>query len=253
MGKIYVSQLFSDVVVFELLKDKDIGLEIIEFGIGSVLDKEDNGLSDYLSRMGDSIKNRNLSLHGPFLDLNPASFDSLVRSATMQRFNQVYSVAKKLNADRIIFHSCFYEDIYFKETYVTNSIEFWKEFLADKDESIKIHIENVLEKSMDHLVEVVEGVNNDNLTICLDIGHANCYSDVPVEEWIKSLGNKIGHIHLHNNYGIKDTHEGLNKGNMDICYLLHKINEYCYNPSMTIEINDYSEINSSIEVLNKFL
>ena len=44
MGKIYVSQLFSDVEVFELLKDKDIGLEIIEFGIGSVLDKEDNGL-----------------------------------------------------------------------------------------------------------------------------------------------------------------------------------------------------------------
>ena len=68
MGKIYVSQLFSDVEVFELLKDKDIGLEIIEFGIGSVLDKEDNGLSDYLSRMGDSIKNRNLSLHGPFID-----------------------------------------------------------------------------------------------------------------------------------------------------------------------------------------
>lgn len=253
MGRIYISQLFSDEEVFELLKDKEIGLEIIEFGIGSVLDKDDNGVDDYLSRMGGYVNDRPLSLHGPFLDLNPASYDSLVRSATMKRFNQVYSVAKQLNADRVVFHSCFYEDIYFKEAYVNNSIEFWKEFLSDKDDSVKIHIENVLEKGMEHLIEVIDGVNNKNLTICLDIGHANCYSEKTVEEWIITLGNKIGHVHLHNNYGIKDTHEGLTKGNMDVEALLHKIRKYCSNPSMTIEVNDYSEINDSIELVNKFL
>lgn len=58
MSKIYVSQLF---------KDTDIGIEIIEFGIGFVLDKNDNGLNDYYKRMGSCIDNRFLSLQGPFL------------------------------------------------------------------------------------------------------------------------------------------------------------------------------------------
>lgn len=252
VSKIYISQLFSDNEIFELLKDKDIGLEIIEFGIGMILDKEDNGLEDYCTRMGESISNRSLSLHGPFLDLNTASFDSLVRNATLLRYNQVYSVAKKLRADRIIFHSCYYENIYFKESYVNNSIEFWKEFLSDKDDSINIHIENVLETEVNHLIELIDGVNNKNLTICFDIGHANCYSKYPVEECIKMLGKRIGHIHLNNNFGVKDTHNGLKNGTMDVNFILNNIREYCNNPSMTIEINDYSEAEESIEVVNKF-
>lgn len=64
--------------------------------------------------MGDTIKKRSLSIHGPFLDLNPASYDSLVRNITMLRYNQVYSVAKKLGADRVIYHSCFNENIYLR-------------------------------------------------------------------------------------------------------------------------------------------
>ena len=55
MSKIYISQLFNDNEIIDFLKDRDIGLEIIEFGIGSVLDQEDNGLSDYCNRMGDTI------------------------------------------------------------------------------------------------------------------------------------------------------------------------------------------------------
>lgn len=115
MSKIYVLQLF---------KDNDVGLEIIEFGIGFVLDKKDNGLNHYYNRMGTCIDNRYLSLHGPFLDLNLARFDNLVKNTTLKRYNQIYDIAKRLSKDRIIFHSCYYENIYFKETYINNCIEF---------------------------------------------------------------------------------------------------------------------------------
>lgn len=40
MGKIYVSQLFHDDRVSEILNQYEIGLEIIEFGIGYTLDKD---------------------------------------------------------------------------------------------------------------------------------------------------------------------------------------------------------------------
>lgn len=252
MSKIYISQLFTDEEVLELLEKREIGLEIIEFGIGFVLDKEDNGLNDYYKRMGQCIDNRSLSLHGPFLDLNPASFDSLVRNATLKRYNQAYDIAKRLGADRIVFHSCYYEGIYFKESYVKNSINFWKDFFADKDDNIKIHIENVLEKDMDHLIEVIDGVSNKNLSVCFDIGHANCYSNKPVEEWITRLGTRIGHIHIHNNDGISDSHNGLNNGTIDIKSIFYNIKKYCNNPSMTIEVNNYYEVDESLELINKF-
>lgn len=252
MDKIYVSQLFSDEEVSELLSKRKIGVEIIDFGIGMVLDKEDNGLGDYLNRMGDKIAGKSLSLHGPFLDLNPASFDSLVLEATKKRYNQVYSIAKKLGADRIVFHSCYLENIYYKDAYVSNSIKFWNEFLADKDDSIEIHIENVYESEMDHLIEIIDGVGNKKLSICLDIGHVNCYSKYPPEEWIEKLGCRIGHFHLNNNDGIRDSHQGLRNGSLNIDNILKVIKKHCANSSMTFEISDFSQLDESIEVLNRF-
>ena len=191
MGNIYVSQLFSEDKVSELVNDYNIGIEIIEFGIGYTLDKDDNGVVEFCERMGDLIKRRPLSVHGPFLDLNPASFDNMIKNVTLTRYNQAYNIAKKLGADRIVFHYCYYEDIYFKETYINNSLEFWNEFLSDKDESVKIHIENMYDKDISVLKELVDKVNNSIFSICLDIGHANCYSNQSLEEIIELLGNRI--------------------------------------------------------------
>ena len=249
MGKIYVSQLFSDDRVSEILNQYEIGLEIIEFGIGYTLDKDDNGVVEYCERMGDLIKGRPLSIHGPFLDLNTASFDSMIKQATLTRYNQAYSVAKKLGADRLVFHSCYYEDIYFKETYINNSLEFWNEFLSDKDASVKIYIENMYENDLSVLKELFDKVNNNILSICLDIGHANCYSNQSLEEIIKSLNNRIGHLHLSNNDGKRDSHCGFNNGNVDILMTLDLIDKYCNDPSMTIEVNNFNEAVESLSIM----
>lgn len=249
MGKIYISQLFPEDKVSEILKDYDIGIEIIEFGIGYTLDKDDNGISEYCEKMGDLIKNKSLSIHGPFLDLNTASFDNMIKKATLTRYNQAYFVAKKLGADRIVFHSCYYEDIYFKDVYINNSLDFWREFLSDKDESIKIHIENIYEKDLLVLKELVDKVNSNIFSICLDIGHANCYSNESLEEIIKSLNNRIGHLHLSNNDGKRDSHCGFNNGNIDILMTLDLIDKYCNDPSMTIEVNNFNEAVESLSIM----
>ena len=252
MGKIYISQLFPEERVNKILNKYDIGLEIIEFGIGYTLDKDDNGIVEYYKRNGELIKNRSLSIHGPFLDLNTASFDNMIKQATLTRYNQAYSVAKRLGADRIVFHSCYYEDIYFKEAYINNSLEFWKEFLSDKDESVKIHIENMYDKDISVLKELVDKVNNDIFSICLDIGHANCYSNQSLEEIIKLLGDKIGHLHLNNNYGKKDSHNGFENGNINVKQVLKLVDGYCDKPSMTIEVTDFNEAIESVEFILEY-
>mgnify|MGYP002237384468 CR=1 FL=1 len=51
------------------------------------------------------IGTRDLILHGPFLDVNPCAYDSMVREATMTRFNQCYEAGLHLGAKKIVFHS----------------------------------------------------------------------------------------------------------------------------------------------------
>ena len=229
MWNIYISQLFSQENIKNILDTYDIGLEVVEFGVGYNLDKNDNGIKEYCDDMGSLIKDRPLSIHGPFLDLNTASFDKLIKQVTLTRYNQAYDVAKKLGADRIVFHSCYYEDIYFKEAYINNSLEFWKEFLSDKDESVKIHIENMYDKD-----------------------HANCYSNQSLEEIIKLLGDKIGHLHLNNNYGKKDSHNGFENGNINVKQVLKLVDGYCDKPSMTIEVTDFNEAIESVEFILEY-
>ena len=73
-------------------------------------------------------------------------------------------------------------------------------FLKDKDDSITICIENQFELDSDMLIQIIDGVSDDRLKVCLDIGHAHANSIMPVEIWIETLGNRTAYYHLHNNH-----------------------------------------------------
>jgi sugar phosphate isomerase/epimerase len=34
--------------------------------------------------------------------------------------------------------------------------------------------------------------------MCLDVGHANVFSNKKITEWIEKMNEKIGFVHLHN-------------------------------------------------------
>ena len=57
-------------------------------------------------------------------------------------------------------------------------------------------LENVLDPRPEYIRDVCDGVDDPRLRICLDVGHANAYSEVPVEDWIAMLGGRIAHVHL---------------------------------------------------------
>ena len=120
-----------------------------------------------------------------------------------------------------------------------------------KKNSSNENIENVYDKEPSHLIEIIDKVNNKNFSVCLDIGHTNCYSKLPIEDWIKLLGTRIDHIHLHNNDGNKDTHSGLNNGNININEVLNLIDNYCINPSITVEVNNSKEIDELVYLLKE--
>ena len=209
---IYVSHLIPDEDMKTIIKKYNVGVESIDFSISDNLDHLQESINNYRKKLKD-MGNPPLVLHGPFLDINPASYDSLVREATMTRFGQCYEAAAELGADKIVFHSGMNPYVYYPEYWADHVSLFWREFMEDRKE-IPVVLENVFDNDWKLLMDVYRQVDRENFTLCLDIGHSHCYSDIDVLKWAESLAPYVTHVHVHDNCGDRDAHTGLGKGNL---------------------------------------
>lgn len=207
---IYVSHLVADEEMQELIRQTKTGVESIDFSISDVLDHWKEHIAVYKRRLDDMGAGA-LTLHGPFLDLNPAAWDSMIREATFRRFAQSYEAARELGAKKIVYHSCFYPRVYFLEGWAERVSEFLNHFLEGRTD-IEVALENVLDPKWEPLKEIAGQVEAENFGLCLDVGHANCYSKQPVEMWAQGLAPYLTHIHVHDNHGEKDEHLALGEG-----------------------------------------
>ncbi len=222
---IYCSHLLDDREMKEVTRITGMGIESIEFSIAENLDDLDRKIRSYRDRLC-GMECGELTLHGPFLDLNPAAFDSLVQQATRKRYEQAYQAARILGAGRIIFHSCFVPSVYMLEGWAERAADFYNRFLEDKPADIQILMENVLDPMPRPLREAAEQIGHPAFGICLDLGHAHCYSEVPVLEWADVLQPHIRHLHVHDNRGDRDNHMALGNGSLpwkDLTFLLKSV------------------------------
>lgn len=209
---IYTSYLIADNEMQEIIEQTGMGVESIDFSIADVLDHWEEHLPEYKERLH-AMGAAHLMLHGPFLDLNPAAYDSQIRQVTRFRFDQSYEAARELGAEKIVYHSCYYPQVYFLEGWAERVAEFINRFLEGRSD-IEVVLENVLDPKWEPLKAVADQVEADNFGLCLDIGHANCYSAQPVEEWAQGLNPYLTHIHVHDNPGDRDAHLALGDGNL---------------------------------------
>lgn len=207
---LFISHLLSDGDMRELVETFQVGVECIDFSIADNLDHFSETLHDYQKRMKE-IGTKNLILHGPFLDLNPAAFDSRIRRVTYERFAQCYEAGRELGAQKIVYHSGMDPMVYFQEGWAERVAEFFESFLQDRTD-IEVVMENVLDPMWESVKKVGEMVEAKNFGICLDMGHAHCYSKQPVLTWAKEMQEWIGHVHVHDNDGTKDAHKALGNG-----------------------------------------
>ena len=246
---IYFSQLLETDKIEKLLKRYPVGLEVISFGIGDVLDDVEQSINHYKKEFASFKEDIPLAFHGPFLDLQPGSCDSKVRSLTMERFTASYKAAQAFGSNDMIFHTCYVPNICIDQYWLENMVVFWKEFLEGKSKECRFYIENVLDTDWELLRELIDRVNAPNFKACLDIGHVNAYSHKTVEEWIKALGNRIGYVHLHNNDGTKDAHQGLKYGTLPITSILEQLKTYAPDAKWSLEIADEKMLEESLQWL----
>ena len=128
---IYISHLLPDEEMREVIEKTGAGVESIEFSIAENLDRLEDSISSYKKRIR-NMGAENLILHGPFLDLNPMTFDREIGRVTRFRYEQAYRAAEELGAEKIVYHSCLCPDAYLLTGWAERTAEFYREFLRGK-------------------------------------------------------------------------------------------------------------------------
>ena len=253
MQSILISELLPLREMREITEKTGAGIELIRFSIASELDRLDDAIAEVRSACLSGPDQPHLTLHGPYMDLNPSTWDSEVRQATMKRFSQAHAAARALGAEKLVLHTGFIPHANFLEGWPPRMADFFLEWLEGRS-GVTIALENVFDPLWEPLLEVWRRVNRPDFTLCLDVGHTHCYSVRPVPEWAERLLPALGHVHFHDNHGPQpfprtpDEHLALGAGTLPVKALLETLKG---KPDLTcaIECSRKDDVVKSLEVL----
>jgi sugar phosphate isomerase/epimerase len=189
-----------------------------------------------------------LTLHSPFMDLNPGADDPLVKSATEVRFRQILDVAAVLRPRAAVFHPAYYKWRYSGRTdvWLKNSVDTWKMVMdAASGLGLRVAVENVFDENPDALRLLLEKIDHPDFGFCFDTGHLKLFSIVPMEQWFEALGSRLVEVHLHDNDGTADAHWALGRGTIDFDRFFSLMSTYALKPVFTIEAHDKDDIETS--------
>ncbi len=230
--RLYLSTIGDDCI--ELAQKYHLGLEICEFCTACNMDEEN--IAYWQAQIAPKLAAiPKATWHAPFNELHPCAIDPKALQLAKSRFHQSAELAASYGVKKLIFHSGYVPYIYMDIWFIQRSIEFWREFISDKPADFSVNIENVLEKDLGLLLQVIEGVNDSRVKICLDTGHTNVFSPTPVAKWIEILGPAIGHVHLHNNDHLYDRHWPLGQGEIPMKEVLPLLLQKAPEATITLE------------------
>lgn len=229
--QLYISTVASDAA--QTAQAWGLGVEIAEYCTASRMDDGFRETDAALRETLEGIPNR--IFHAPFNELFPCAIDPQARELAAYRYWQAIHLAKSYGAEKIVIHGGYIPKVYFPQWYTEQSVLFWQEFLQE-DPGIPIVLENVMEEAPELLTEILRQVDHPNLRMCLDVGHGNVCSQIPVIQWLERCAPWISHFHIHNNDGAWDTHSALDQGNIPMRELLNRAEILCPEATFTLEV-----------------
>ena len=187
------------------------------------------------------------SLHGAFIDVNPASGDPLFRALSERRCRESCALAKNLGVEWVTFHSsCF---PFLRGGYLDHWAGVSAAFFSTLAEeySITVCIENSPDVDPGPMRELMRRCGP-GVRVCLDFGHAN-YSRAPLQKWFDSLGDWIYCFHLSDNMGQFDGHLPIGQGTVDWHLADRLWRELNRDTPMTFEVGGVEGVRTSLAFL----
>ena len=230
-----------------LAESEGLGMEVLELSMPPALNE--SGLFDECLKWYQNC-GRASSVHGCFIDVNPASCDLYFRELSEKRCRLSCDVAKAIGAKNIIFHSSCFPFLRgpYLEGWAALSAVFYETISEEYD--LDLFIENSQDVDTIPLMTLMETVKSDRIKVCLDIGHAN-YSGTPLAKWFEDLGDHIGYLHLSDNNGISDDHFTLGKGTVDWAEADRLFSALGRQVPVTLEVGNLESVKTSIDFLKE--
>ncbi|TET55669.1 sugar phosphate isomerase/epimerase [Candidatus Bathyarchaeota archaeon] len=199
------------------------------------------------------------SVHAPYIDINLASMNSVLRKASEKTILRSLEFATNIDAKLVVSHVGRLSRDYPKEM-VTQSLKNVISCLRNlanfsKNHGIIFSIENdhksndqILAGYPEQLMFLIEKVG---CKFTLDVGHANTLARI--ETFMDMLAEHIVNVHLHDNNGEQDAHLSLGKGKINFSAVLESLGKTEYKGPLVVEVHSSSGLEESVTLLRKTL
>ncbi|MEO2152241.1 MAG: sugar phosphate isomerase/epimerase family protein [Thermococcus sp.] len=191
-----------------------------------------------------------VTVHAPFSDVNIGSLNEKLRTASIEVLAETLDVASRLNALAVTVHPghCSPASRKFREDYNRVHRDSLRELERFSEEfGIRVGVENmptfpILDaQTPERLAELLDGIN---LGVTLDVGHLNTVG-FPFERFMELLGERIVHVHLHDNSGKSDEHLSLGRGTVPWREVLPRLEKF----SRALEVSSLDDARVSLAFL----
>jgi sugar phosphate isomerase/epimerase len=237
--------------LLERLKNANVHcVELLDEGLHTLSDKR-------VKKLRETAEARNIEfmVHSPFADINIATTSPVSQRTILKRLEKSILHASQLQSRLWIFHPG-------QRTAVTSFYpgSDWQlnmdsvrqlQKIADKH-GVEIAIENVPEPfrfvltSVDDFSRFYDELNDD-LSLTLDVGHANINEQI--QAFITTFSDKIVHVHASDNKGDYDAHLGIGYGTVNWTSVARALKRIGYTGAVMLE--SVRHIEESLQRLQK--
>jgi sugar phosphate isomerase/epimerase len=197
-----------------------------------------------------------VSLHGPYQDLNPGGADRKIKAVTLDRISRTIGLARFFKPKAVVFHSG-YEKWRFDGDvglWLKSSLQTWRPIVKEVEEmGLTLAIENVFDDVLDPIKNLLEEIHSPNLRFCFDTGHQHVFSKAPLPNWFEALGGYLIEVHLHDNHKEGDEHLPMGEGDFDFNQFFNLLSQYKLKPIYTIEPHEEEHLGRALTAARKYI
>ena len=184
--------------------------------------------------------------HAPFFGLDVASIDDGISRFSIRCLERAIEVTADLGGELMVMHTGYlpqYSRIGRRYWFAN-----WSRRMPGLIEKAARHgITIALENTWDDRPEVLLYLrdllpDSADLRFCLDTGHMNVYSRIPVRRWWRCLGDDVVALHLHDNDGLSDDHLPPGRGTVDFEMLVGLLPDDNRMPLLELEVDEESAV-----------
>lgn len=225
-------------------------VELVDEGLHTLNKKRVNALKEIAK--SNSIE---YTVHAPFVDINIASPNSVLRRVVLKRLEKSIAYTSQLNGRKWVFHSGLktgVSEFYPNLDWQLNLRSVRNLLTISRKYDVEISIENTPEpfpfllKSIRDFTLFYSELGN-NIGMTLDIGHTNISRQTL--GFIQKFSDKIVHVHASDNDGNFDAHLGIGRGKVDWKTIADTLKGINYRGIVMLESVEHIE--ESLQILNK--